>query len=599
MKKTVIIAILAAICTSFVFGGEGYTNQQRIIAVDSPVYKAMENLFIISGRSLPSSSGPWSENEMTLMLSYIDREQLDDTGKSYYDYVKSMVISVPKIRYRDNLAMQFGLDVNLEGYVHTNSEDFVDESDWFHGFTFRKPFLKVSFETWPVDSFYGYFELTAQHNYGYNVGLPADGGDNLLYKNKVNISIPILNAVLFSNELDKEGNTHTLADFDWTVPYRAFVSFGSNHWNFMAGRDRLSWGSGETGNLMLSQSFPKQTFARFNTYFEAFKYSIIATIYPDRNTEESQHKSLDGYKSLIVHRLEFNLFKNKVGLVINEACMFWSTKNEDGGWEHFNLAQINPFGFMHNEYIAGNANSLLVLEANYTPINGINVYGQLAIDEFNGPGEERANPPAFGILAGAKGAMTLGDGILNGSLEFAKTDPFLYLRGLNYSDKLADQKGYGFSAPLRIISCNRTTIQNKFVTYTYGNDAIILDGKVSYEVPNTYKVGFEAMYMVHGSMNADSYWGRYNGNDDKTPDVSTPTEFNPFDPDDYDRSTNTIKQKHAIERTMVISFNGEYTILDNLKAYGNIDLLFVTGQRNIKNANANDVQITLGASYSL
>ena len=50
---------------------------------------------------------------------------------------------------------------------------------------------------------------------------------------------------------------------------------------------------------------------------------------------------------------------------------------------------------------------------------------------------------------------------------------------------------------------------------------------------------------------------------------------------------------------MVISFNGEYTILDNLKAYGNIDLLFVSGQRNVEGANANDVQITLGASYSL
>ena len=60
----------------------GYSNQQRIIAVDSPVYKAMENLYIMVGKALPSSSGPWSENEMALMLSRIDRKSLNDTGKN-------------------------------------------------------------------------------------------------------------------------------------------------------------------------------------------------------------------------------------------------------------------------------------------------------------------------------------------------------------------------------------------------------------------------------------------------------------------------------------------------------------------------------------
>lgn len=596
MKRTSIILLLVVACTSCVFS---HVNEQRIIGIDSPAYKALENLYIISGRSLPSSSGPWSEGEMKLMLSRIDREPLNETGKRYYDQVLSLIESNPKIQYEDNLSLQFGMDVNIEGYIHTNGDDFVDESDWIHGFTFRRPFLRFSFEAWPVTNFYGYFELTIQHNYGYNVGMSSKGRENLLYKNTFNVNIPILNAVLFSNELDGSGNKHLLADFDWTVPYRAFVSFGSDHWNFMAGRDKLSWGNGETGNLMLSGSFPKQTFARFNTFFENFKYSILAAIYPDKNAVESQFKSLDGYKSLVVHRLEFNLFQNKVGFVVNEACMLWSTTTADGKKQSFSLAQINPFGFMHNEYIAANANSLLVFETNYTPLKGLNVYGQLALDEFRGPGEGRINPSALGMLIGAKGAMTVGQGVLNGSLEFVKTDPFLYLRGLHYSSNTEDMKGYGFTAPLRIISCDRITIQNKFVTYTYGNDAIIVDGKVSYEVPNTFKVGLEAMYMVHGSMNADSPWGQYSGDSDERPDIKTPTEFNPFDPNDYDKDSNTITNKHAIERTISISLNGEYIILENLKTYANIDLIFATGLRNIEGKNANDLQITIGASYSL
>ncbi len=585
MKKTLLISLLCILCTACLFA---YTNEQRIISVDSPVYKAMETLYILAGKSLPSSSGPWSENEMSLMLQRLDRDSLNATAQAYYNYVESLISSTPKLQYTDNFAMQFGLNANLEGYLHTDTEHFTDEEDWFHGFTSRKPFLKFNFETWPANNFYGYFELTVQHNYGYGVGTDS----NPLYGNKFNFNIPIVNAMLFS----MPSNGNSFADFDWTVPYKAIVSVGGNNWNLVAGRDKLSWGSGETGNLMLSDSFPKQTFARFSTYFNAFKYSIVFSVYPGIDSEAgNQFKSLDGYKALIAHRLEFNLFNNKVGFVINEACMYWSTSKQQ-----FTIAQINPFGFMHNEYVARNGNSLLVFEANYTPINGINVYGQFAIDEFSGPGEGRTNPAAFGILAGAKGAMTLGDGILYGSFEFAKTDPFLFIRGQHYEYEDASKaSGYGYDAILRIISADKMTVQHKFVTYTYGNDVIIFDGKINYELPGKFKVGFEAMFMKHGSMNISSRWGMYQGNYDNAPDVSTPTTFDPFDPADYDTTTGKVIQEHAVENSTILSLSAEYNILSCLSAYTMVDLLIVKNVNNVEGVNGTDLQVTLGVSYSL
>ncbi len=584
MRKTIFISLLCILCSACLFA---YTNEQRIISVDSPAYKAMETLYILAGKNLPSSAGPWSENEMSLMLQRIDRNSLNDTAKDYYDYVESLITTTPKLQYNDNFAMQFGLGVNLEGYLHTDTDHFVDEEDWFHGFTSRKPLLKFNFETWPANNFYGYFELTVQHNYGYDVGTDK----NLLYKNKFNFNVPIVNALLFS----MPSNDDFFADFDWTVPYKAIVSVGGNHWNIVAGRDKLSWGNGETGNLMLSDSFPKQTFAKFSTYFNTFKYSLLFSIYPGVDSQESQYQSLEGYKALVAHRLEFNLFNNKVGLVINEACMFWSSKAKD----NFSLWQINPFGFMHNEYVAGNGNSILVFEANYTPINGVNIYGQFAIDEFSGPGEGRTNPAAFGVLAGVKGALTLGQGILYGSFEFAKTDPFLYIRGLHYSDNKEDYKGYGFNAPLRTISCDRITIQNKFVTYTYGNDVIIFDGKINYELPGKFTVGFEAMFMIHGSMNVNSYWGMYRAEYDNAHDVSTPTTFNPFEPTDYDTTTDTPIQEHAVETSTILSLSAEYNILSCLSVYTYTDLLIVKNVNNVDGVNGTDLQLTLGVSYTL
>ena len=591
MKRTVIAILMVAILLSSAFA---YSNEQKIYSVDSGVYDAMETLYILAGQSLPSSSGPWSEAELQTMLARIDKASLSDAAQKYYDYVAAMITSEPKLQYDDNLGMEFGLDLALEGYYHTNQE-FDDYNDWFHSYTDRAKFLDFTFETWPTEHFYGYFELSLSNCIGYDVSKGGKGATaNLLYANGLNTNLPVVNALLFS----KPSNGNILADFDWTFPYRAFVSAGGEHWNFMVGRDKLSWGNGETGNLMLSDSFPKHTLARFNTFFNSFKYSLLGTIYPSQASEESQYDSLDGYKAMIVHSLEFNFFKNKVGLAVNEACMYWSDPTDD---QTFSLLQVNPFGFMHNEYIARNGNSLLVFEANYTPISGVNVYGQFAVDEFSGPGEGRVNTQALGLLAGVKGAMAAGDGIVTGSFEFVKTDPFLYIRGLHYEEDQGDKYavGYGYDAYFRTISCDRIILERMCTTYKYGNDVILFDGKVGYEMPGTFKVGFEAMLMKHGSMDINSKWHMYRSQYEDAPDVSTPTTFNPFDSADYNTSTDTVVQEHAVEQSIILSLTGEYKIVKGLSASAKADFLIVQNMDNVEGNNQTDVQITVGLKYEI
>ena len=581
MKRILIAIAIALLVSASVFA---YSNQQKIYSVDSGVYKAMETLYILSGKALPSSSGPWSEMELQKMLAKIDRSSLSDAAQKYYDYVEGMITSEPRRQYADNFAMEFGLDLDLELYFHTNDAVNLEE-DWFHGYTERQKFLSFTFETWPTNRFYGFFSV----DMGLGIGKAIAEGYNPLYKPGLSINMPIVNELLFTKR-------EMFDAFNFHFPERAFVSAGGANWSFMAGRDRLSWGSGETGNLMLSDSFPVHTMARFNTFFDAFKYSLVATIYPF-SSADGQYDSLDGYKALLVHRIEFNLFKDKVGLIINEACMFWSNPNADTGAQQFFLAQINPFGFMHNEYVPRNANSLLVFEANYTPFAGINAYGQFAVDEFSGPGEGKWNPPAFGFLAGAKGAFIAGSGIMTASLEFAKTDPYLYIRGLHYN--ATETSGYGFDAIYRSFVNGFAVINDRmFTTYRYGNDVILFDGRIGYELPGKLKVGFEAMFMKHGIMNVNSAWGMYNGNDDPTPVVKTPSTFNVFDPADYDYATHTVLQEHPVERTTVLSLTAQYTIAGGLSANLAADYLIVKNRHNSA-SDANDLQITFGLRYEI
>lgn len=581
MKKILVALVLAALLITSAFA---YSNQQKIYSVDSGVYKAMETLYILSGKALPSSSGPWSEAELQKMLAKIDRSSLSDAAQKYYDYVEGMITSEPRRQYADNFAMEFGLDLDLELYFHTNDAVNLEE-DWFHGYTERQKFLSFTFETWPTNRFYGYF------SFDLGLGTAKNTGDgNPLYKAGLSINMPIVNEMLFTKREMFDG-------FNWHFPERAFVSAGGNNWSFMAGRDRLSWGSGETGNLMLSDSFPVHTMARFNTFFDAFKYSLVATIYPFYEGG-GQFDSMDGYKALLVHRIEFNMFKDKVGLIINEACMFWSKTDTTTPGQNFILAQVNPFGFMHNEYIPRNANSLLVFEANYTPFAGVNAYAQFAVDEFSGPGEGKVNPAAFGFLAGAKTAFAAGSGIMTGSLEYAKTDPYLYIRGLHYTAD--DNSGYGFDAIYRSFVNGFAVVNNRmFTTYKYGNDIRLFDAKVGYEMPGVFKLGFEAMMMSHGVMNINSPWGMYQGNDDPTPVVKTPSTFNVFDPADYDYATHTVLQEHAVEKTTVLSLTGEYTIAKGLSANLAADFIIVKNRNNVDGDNASDFQLTLGIRYEI
>lgn len=568
MRKLLCLVLCLTMCLSVAFASN---NEQKIYPVDTPIYSALEKLYIIDGRALPSSSGPWSANELIKMLNRIDRNGLSDQGKAYYDAIADMLDDEPPIQYEDNMGLKFFLNANLQAFYHTNTEKFVDEGNWIHGFNYREPLLKFGLETWPLDHFYGYFELAAENGIGENYGTNT----NLIYKNNFVTNIP-----LFMTPATK-------GDFDWAMPHRAFVSAGGNQWSVTAGRDKLSWGSGESGNLMLGSHFLQHNFVRFSTYFDNFKYSMLGSFFPHPTQEGlSQYNSLKGYKALIVHRLEFTLF-DKIGITVNEACMYFSKNNE------FSLAMINPFGFMHNEYVPYNGNSLLVFEANYTPINGINVYGQFALDEFSGPEEGNVFPSAKGILAGAKTAFFVGDGVFKGSFEFAETDPYLYIRGIQYyGEDNTLRSGYGYDALVRMF-CNGIVYKNDFVTYRWGNDAIVFDLKGSYEI-NSLNIGLELMYMKHGVIGINSLWTQF---DADTPDDEIPSTPATFDPGNNETKT----ANRPVETTLMASLTASYDLsfVPGLSINAIVDYVKIQNMDNIADNNQWDLQVTAGLSYSL
>ncbi len=159
MKKTLILLVVVLAFCGSVAADEAYANRQKIHPVGSEAYGIIVSLFIAQGHALPSSSGPWSADELILMLGKIDRARLAPGGKDAFDRATELLMAQPRTLFADGLAMQFGMKAALEGYFHTNAADFAGESDWVKGFGERSGLWKGSFETWATDSFYPAFPL--------------------------------------------------------------------------------------------------------------------------------------------------------------------------------------------------------------------------------------------------------------------------------------------------------------------------------------------------------------------------------------------------------------------------------------------------------
>ncbi|RFU95527.1 hypothetical protein DYP60_03380 [Sphaerochaeta halotolerans] len=116
----------------------------------------------------------------------------------------------------------------------------------------------MSLETWPGGAFYGYSELSVGNTYTLENGFGTT---------PFGTNVPMIPPSL-------------IPDLDFNMPYRAFVATGGEHWSFQIGRDRLSWGAGQTGNLMVSDSFKYHTMARVTTFSDWFKYTFVTSFFP-------------------------------------------------------------------------------------------------------------------------------------------------------------------------------------------------------------------------------------------------------------------------------------------------------------------------------
>jgi hypothetical protein len=520
-------------------------NGRAVIGLSSPIYRMMDSLYLEQGKALPSQARPWTEDEARAALDRLDAETLSDAGHAAYRAILGE-LDKKRLARQDGFEFDTAAVLTPEFYLRSNmgkdpaaaEEDYV----WNHGYDERSPFISVPLEFLFGDSFCLYSDLAfKEERAAVDSAWRTDGSyaEGVL-DNHWN--------VIF----DQWDNPR----LDLYFPFRAFMATGGKGWDLQFGRDKLSWGNGNSGNLMLSDYSDFYDFVSLSFLSRNFKMTnVYASMYPF--LPDAAHTRLD-FSAFMGHRLEIRIAERFL-IAINESVSLGSFTEDEEPLQDMNFMMV-----FHN-WLSERANSLMSLEFQANPWRYVTLYGQGAMDEFTTQYEADrgggGGPPIFGGLLGAEGSYPLGPGYLSGSLEYAVTSPWLYNR----------------SAPPYYYNVRRYwslgTDEYEYVVkplgYRYGPDALVFYGEVRYDVPAGPSYALDVRYIMKGEKEIGSVW-------DPAPGDAAPSG--------------------VAERSLVIHAGADYPILSWLAASADVYFDFTRDRDHIPGAFRNDFELALGLS---
>jgi len=589
LKKTNRILIISILLVSNCLFS--FDNGQRIQHIESDVYNGIRDLYLSQSLAMPSTAAPYSDNELNMMLDLLDENKFTKADKRVYNYI------IDSLDLDDRHSNKYGktdwgVDINLESYNHNNTSDFLRRENFIYDFKDQKQLINIGVESWIGDSFYGLGNFSIGTTYSI---------ENTFGSTKQNTNILFL------------APNSIISDFDFNFPYRAFIATGGDTWSLEIGRDRVSWGNGVSSNLMIGDNLPYLDELRYTTYSNQFKYTYLLSFFPhpnnyidnddDATTGLEQGDPVKGTRALIAHRGEGRLFNNKVNLALSESIMYQTEENV------LDLRYLSPSAIFHNYYIRANANSLVTAEMDFTPLKNFNIYAQAAVDEFALPGEpvpgvsSDAYPNAFGYLAGIRYHYDVANKYKgNTSFEFAKTDPYLYLRGHGKDETAQEENEYGINYVVAFREFARGTwYHNEFLGYEYGGDAIVANINSSLTNYGKWNIETNIFYMLHGTFDMFTGWQKIEDGQD-TNTYTTPTS----DMDDNTTVNSDSREpisdydlRDAVSRTLVLGASASYDLTKNLNCFIQVDYIDIKNYQNILDQNTSDVQLVLSLSYSI
>jgi len=292
---------------------------------------------------------------------------------------------------------------------------------------------------------------------------------------------------------------------DYAFPFESFVAVEYGPLSLSLGRDKLRWGAGATGTLVLSDEADYCDYIDAGLTGERFSYRFTRLSIDPAVTASELEDLPDSFisaKNLFLHRFEF-LVGGRLALALVEGLMV-------GGVEP-DLAYANPFLVLHNRWAWNatgydglpdnnlvSASSVLGLELRVNPWRYMELYGSFAMNQFQTSyeldrfaGAADAIPNAYAWQAGGDAAFPFLGGWLRATVEYVFTNPWMYVR----ENRL---NSFSWRRVLPTNVAGGKTIEDAPLGYRYGPDARVVFAAAGWDAPGLFSFMASAEYARRG-----------------------------------------------------------------------------------------------------
>lgn len=426
MKKIFLLVSVFVITLSALSAAVPFVESGVLITVGDEIYAKMDALFILSGKSVPSTSRPWTVAEARNYLLILDSNVPEKYMPLYDELYEYLFVE-------DRNTLSLTLSLSPEAYAHTNSS-YNREEFWLWGYSRRSHFAKAALDN-STHGIYGHFELSLGRGmvesadassavtikeYVESMGKTWDGIGTMIRKDEGDKPLVITTQKAYTDYFSF--NMTGLNDIDLNMPRHYYLDYANTFMSVGMYKAQKTWGYNRSGNFIFDSHNDYYHTLSMKTYSRSFNFEYTLML-PETYRGGSNYYLNDGEETRRVfaaHRIEFRLF-DRINVVLSENTMYRFS-------DYFDFSTLNPAAFWHNNVNNVQFNSLAHVEFEWSIIPSLLLYGSWVIDQGSMPGlEDRSKEDqAMGFSLGLEYDRVIRDGVARFSFEGIYTNPALY-----------------------------------------------------------------------------------------------------------------------------------------------------------------------------
>lgn len=504
-KKKLLYILIIVLLFAPNLGAKG--NESYIYPLSSPIYSWLEEAYILEGMGHPSSSKPWSGGEVDSIIRRLEENATNERTLKLIEKARKENDS----HSRDDDYISFSLSLSPEIYSHTNSTEYNKEDMWVHGFDYRRPFLTGELDINFFDKFYTYSNLSFGWGRATNkdewielkdmesfigVGAIVDKDDDKA--SVVTSSYLYSKTFLFSFPHIDKLNIET--------PTRNYIATGGRGWFLSLSKDKLQWNKSHIGSFIFDSHLEYQEYLRLKLFGDKLSLEYVMEFFDTDTSNNVKSKGSGIHRIFSAHAISYRPLPSLL-ITASENIMYVS--------DSVDIHYMNPSTIYHNLNNSELLNAIAHLAFSFSPMKGINTYGQFVLDQATAPTEKNSQAAAWGISLGVEGVFKAGKGTIEYNAEGAYTTPELYRR--EKSDFLLFQR-YSTN-----INYKRFLFFDYF-GFPYGGDSVVMEGEIKYISHDGWNTGIKGEYLLHGEM---GFYTSHSSSNDNTqiPDIKDSTPY--------------------------------------------------------------------------